>query len=418
MIMKKDTILVGNKKDYPDINVSKLKKLFNSTGLPLYKLAKGIAISQQTLERLLRGERVGLRVLADIAYYFQLNISDLTIKNSEEKKFKGKFEDRDIVFLNRINSFNELYKNLDYMDSRLFSKFKNSISHKLYYCELKDDDQLARIKNFLSAFTDISALSPGTTKTNDLDDVLQEISFLKKQININKPIEDLADKNIGVYYGHYFYRAMDVSSYKDTQNFSPDSLREPNITNYRYVRPSGKRIEVLCFFEKSEYPGLPEQVKIFPETGFTEDDLVDKYFRAFDKYFGIDPSKSSQERVLLKDYINYHKKSQWLLVEDKPENEESMTNPENGFLHPYCFIYSTPDKVVAKSDFKTEDAYENYKRKLKLFPEIIDNFEYKFFDDSFLKYDGPIEEVNLKSGGIASIKISKAPEQKQEGESN
>ena len=58
MIMKKDTILAGYKKDYPDINVPKLKKLFKSTGLPLYKLAKGISISQQTLERLLRGDRV------------------------------------------------------------------------------------------------------------------------------------------------------------------------------------------------------------------------------------------------------------------------------------------------------------------------------------------------------------------------
>ena len=80
----------------------------------------------------------------------------MTIKNSEEKKFKGKFEDRDIVFLNRIDSFNELYKNPDYMDSRMFARYKNLISHKLYYCELKDDDLLARIKNFLFAFTAFS----------------------------------------------------------------------------------------------------------------------------------------------------------------------------------------------------------------------------------------------------------------------
>ena len=152
MNMKKDTILAGYKKDYPDINVPKLKKLFNSSGLPLYKLAKSIGLSQQTLERLLRGERVGLRVLADIAYYFQLNISDLTTKNSENKKFISKLEDRDVVFLNRINSFSKLYKNADYMDSRLFSNHQNVLSHKLYYCNLKEDSQLDCIKKFSICF--------------------------------------------------------------------------------------------------------------------------------------------------------------------------------------------------------------------------------------------------------------------------
>ena len=246
---------------------------------------------------------------------------------------------------------------------------------------------MKKIENFLKAFTENAAFNIGTKKTNNMSDVIEEIQYLRSQMNLNKPIEDLDKMNIGIYYGHYFYRAMEISDYQDRYNY--DTNDEPEEQLYSYVRPSGKRIEVLLFYQKDEISLLPKQLRIYPITGYTEDDLIEKYQFAYNYVFD---SQKQKNFSLLDEYINYHMKRQWLFVKDYPEMDEIQDNPKSGFLHPNCFIYSQLNRTISQSDFKDNKLFERAIDKRKRFKEVCENFEFKY-TLNIPKYDGIVDEV-------------------------
>ena len=376
-----------NKKttSFPETNVSKLKKLFESENTPLYKLADSIGLSLDTLTRILQGKKVGPKVLHLIAKHYQLNVSDLLAKGSSYKTLLSGSESKDILFLDKLSSITELYKNHDYIDSRMFSDSKNLITHKHYYCKLKNEFDLQKIEDFLKAFTENAAFNTGTTKTNKMTDVDKEMQYLRNQIHINKPIEDLNKMHIGIYYGHYFYRAMEISDYTDGHHTDPFEESE-NL--YTYIRPSSKRIEVLIFYQNDVFMPLPEQIRIYPTTGYTEDDLINKYREAYDYVFDY----KNLDTSMLDEYIEFHKKRQWLFVKDEPDMDEVQNNPVSGFLHPKCFIYSTPHKIITQSDFESNKTYEGYLQRQKRFQEVRQKFEFKY-SHHIPKYEGTIDEA-------------------------
>lgn len=372
---------------FPETDVSKLKKLFESENTPLYKLADSMGLSFDTLSRILQGKKVGPKVLHSIAKHFHLNVSDLLAKGSSNRALYSGSDSKDIVFLDKLTSLSELYKNPDYIDSRFFSDSKNLITHKHYYCNFKNEDDLQKIQNFLKAFTENAALNTGTNKTNQMSDVIEEMQYLRNQMHINKPIEELDSMNIGIYYGHYFYRAMEISDYTDRYNSDP--YEEPSENVYTYIRPSGKRIEVLIFYQKEESLDLPEQIRIYPKTGYTEDDLIEEYRNAYDFVFDY----LKRDTTLLDEYIEFHMKRQWLLVKDAPEMDEVQNNPISGFLHPNYFIYSTPNKIITQSDFESNKTYESYLQRQKRFQEVCEKHLKFKYSLHIPKYDGIIDEA-------------------------
>ena len=381
------------------LNTPKLKGLIQAENAPIYKLAKNMGISQHTLERMVKGRtNVGPKVLSKVAKYFMLNISDLVIaeKSSDRNPAFTRHDPINYVYLDRIKSFSDLYKNLDYNDSRTFSDSINLLSHKIYNCVLNNDEEINRVKKFLLSFTDTAAVTLGTSKTNNSDDVFKEVAYLRKQLLLDEPIKKLEDINIGVYYGHYFYRAMNISSWLDADDIEDSVTNEA--AHYRYIRPTGKRIEVLYFYQKKEYPGLPERIKISPEKGYTEEELIEEYFASLDYVHG---KISGVMKENLEKYINFHKKRQWLLVRDTPEQSEYVNNPEYGFLHPNYFIHTQTNRLSHRvgllGDTKKQERIDAYvTQKEKRFKEVCEKFRFKCSSNqSIPRYEGPVEEESI-----------------------
>ena len=388
---------------FPKLNVPKLKRLVDLEKTPIYKLAQNMEISQTTLERMLLGKRVGPKLLFKVAKYFLLNISDLIIIEDKLRDKPGQ-EETDIVYLDKITSFSNLYKNPDYSDSRFFSFSKNLLSHKIYNWNIKTEDEISRIKNFLIAFTDKEAVSIGTSKTSNPRDVMDEINYLRKQNSLDEPINQLEEINIGVYYGHYFYRAMEILSYVDTNDI--DSISK-EATTYKYIRPTGRRIEVIYFYKKKEYPGLPETITISPNTGYTEDELAKSYFKAFDY---VHQKTSLENNNILADWIGYHNTRQWLYVRDVPELPEYVNNPEYGFLHPNYFIHTSnktmPIGLLSNVEKHKKDV-DNVLEEEKRFDEVVEKFRFTTSRSvSIPKFDGTVKEENTISKNFESLNNS------------
>lgn len=373
----------------PEINTDKLGKLIENDGAKLYKIAEKMNLSPQTLNRMLAGEKIGPRIIARVAKYFGLNMSDLLIRDNKHPNFYNHFQEKEIVYLERIKSFTGLNNDIEYKLSRKFSKSINQISHKIYNCDFKNEEQLTYVKMFLETFNNLDA-NIGTSKTRHMEDIDNEIKFLKTQLNINEPIQFLEENDIGVYYGHYVYRAMEELVYKDEENVNIQD--EP--LEYYYCRPTGKRIEVLYFYKERKDIFLPDQIKIFPDTGYTEDELLQNYENSFKKVF-LNISSHNYFNIV-KQYINYHASNQWLTV------PESMSNPEilddtTDFLHPRFFIHEITNSIWSEKDFQSRDDFNNYVEKKRLmnmaFRNELKSYEHKCNEDpnSVPKYEGPVE---------------------------
>ena len=398
----------------PELNKEKIKLLFKKEGLPIYKLAKKIGLSQQSLERMIQdGGKVGPRILSKVAKYFGLNSSDLVIKGQKHPNFYNSFEEKETVYLEKINSFLDLTSNTEYNLSRKFANSRNQLSHKIYNCGFQNEQQLIWVKGFLKAFNE-TELNLGTSKTRDSDDIEDEYNFLKKQLYVNEPIKRLEDIGIGVYYGHYIYRAMEELYYREPERVNSEEER----LVYHYCRPTGKRTEILYFYQKEDFKKLPSTIKIFPEVGYTDEELIAVHKKAMQNVFINIHEHKFFEKV--NDYIAFHSSYSWLTVPDGP-NQEMVLNDFRDFLHPEYFIHEIENLIWSRNEFKSDKSFDEYTNKIRLrnktFRDEINNFKFICNDDpnSVPKYDGVVEEEPILSLKTFKKFLDEVEQDKEEG---
>ena len=231
----------------------------------------------------------------------------------------------------------------------------------------------------------------GTSKTRNTDDIEKELEFVKKKLYLDDPIKKLEASGIAVYYGHYYFRAFEELSYYDRENFDDDG----NSIGYHYFKPNVKRIEILYFYQFEEF--IPsDKAKIFPVTGYTEDELIEKYFNAYKEIYKVDENEATEK---VNHYINFNSRYTWLTEPSAPELDEVQDSPLD-FLHPRYFIYRKPDWVISsdaplfKGDMKLYHQHVKEERELeKRFKDITSSFEFKITNDpnSVPKYEGNLE---------------------------
>lgn len=218
------------------------------------------------------------------------------------------------------------------------------------------------------------------------------MNFLKEKLNIEEPIKTLEQNNISVYYGHYTYRAMEYLTYTDPNSVFGSDKSEWD--QYSYLRPVGKRIEVLVFQDNDFLTGAAPNIKIYPETGYREDELINEYLKGYREFFGDNLDK--RRLKILEEYIDYHSSTQWLVTEYEPEIPEIQDNPTQ-FLHPLFFIHENIDAVISSDKFATmgefKQASKEFKRTSKFFSTLTDRFKYicNMNPNSVPKYDGKID---------------------------
>ena len=377
----------------PTANVAKIKEKIEAENIPLYLLANKIGVSEQTLARIIQGKtRIGQKVLSKLSTYFRVNYNDFIITDSKPKNFYNHFTElNNLLILDRIESFSELKNNPAYKISRQHADSPNQLSHKIYNVDIKFNSIIAGIENFLKRFHKIDTVE-GTVKTRDEDDIAAEMNFLKEKMNIEEPIKTLEQNNISVYYGHYTYRAIEYLIYTDPN--SVNSLDKSEWDQYAYLRPVGKRIEVILFHKHDFLTGAAPNLKIYPQTGYREDELIDDYLKGYKEFFG---DKIDEKRFkVLQEYIDYHSSTEWLLTEYEPEYPEVQDNPTQ-FLHPFFFIHENINSFVGSDKFKDmekfKEASKEFKRTGTFFSSISDKFKFicNINPNSVPKYDGKID---------------------------
>ena len=388
----------------PRLDVEKIKILFDRAGIPIYRLAKEMGLSQQTLERMLEGAVVGIRIIDRVARYFKLNSSDIIKRDKKHKDFYKHIDIKETVFVERIERFSDLKSNVEYITSRKNSDSWNQVSHKIYNCEFKSEGELLALEAFLKTFSEIDEMA-GTNKTRGQEDISQELTFLRKQMHLDDPIRALEKFNIAVYYGTYYYRAMEELHYFDTSDCDEDG----NASEYHYFRPNGKLVEVLIF-EKIDSGYFPSKGRIFPSTGYTQDELIEIYKEAYKKIHGQEINR------LVEQYIQFHSRTQWLMVKDKPLMEGIQTGPTE-FLHPRYFIHRNPNWTLSSDSPKFKGDIEKFNEKSRELREIDRIFAEKTLAFEFVttrelnsvpKYDGPLQHVTL----VPLSRIRKGREQR------
>ena len=392
--------ITQRRRSYPIVNTDKIKSKIDNENMPIYRLAEKIGISEHTLDRINKGEQVTPKIVHKLSEYFRVNFDDFIIKKEKElssgwqsiNSFLSKLTNE--VYLTKINSFSDLSNNPEYKISRVSANSPNQISHKIYKVDIKYDAEIDGIESFLKTFYKLDKIE-GTTKTSNEKDIEEEINFLRKKISLNNPIEYLKMKNIGVYYGHYIYRAMEFLKYDD-----PDSLEGVghtlNYDSYSYYRPTGKRIEVLLFYPLTGLVESPDKIKIYPETGYTEDELVTEYLNAYETFYGTGRQVNKEKLKKLKDYILYHSSNQWLTTTYQPDMPEIQDNPKE-FLHPNFFINIKDKEIASDTKFKNSSDYNNYLKIFEFRNTFFSNLstQFRFIckdNNSIPKYDGRFEE--------------------------
>lgn len=355
------------KKRTVNVNGPKIKQLFEDTGKSMITLANQWKMSDKSLQRMARGIPVGEHLVDQVAKKFQLNVSDLIIKDKEQVEddfFSG-------VYLGRVHSMSQIYNDNDFKLSRINGNSSCQLSHKYYHITNNEYFFIDEIKSVLGKIFEPKAVK--SSVLSSAKGLNEELDFLANMRNSRSTIENLENKRTGVYYGHYFYRGIELRQDSD------DLYNEFDV-----LYPMGKRIEVICFYEIDNKNTLPEVIKIFPDTGYSEDELKNNYIKQWKEFFKDYENENWYQSHLsmVKNFIDYHSKKKWLEVPN------FITQPDDGMGYeglPSGMYFIHLDK---NADTKTHENFEIIKKSLKhVFLEGNENIP---------RYEDIVEEVNMK----------------------
>ena len=345
-----------------------ITKLIMESRKPISRIAENLNnVSEKSLQRMAKGEKVGDEIIDSLAKYFKVNVNEIA-------------DTENYLYLDRIQSWPELYSNENYQFSRKYSDHSNHLSHKLYKIDEFSDSILDDIENFLKIL--YTNQNEESSDRGTEDDVEKEIKYLRKLNNANLCFKKLIAQGIGVYYGHYNHRHFQ----KLNIAVEPDSIsmRGIEIGDYQtfnsYI-PNGFRVEVIYFYKTNDYKKnenfvIPNKIKIFPETGYTKKELYEVYVSAIknrskddlqtfkEKKFP-DNEKGTRKKLItegiidfIDNFFNKHETNLWLSASDEPFG--------------FKFL----------NDFKKDVS------------EYVKNFKHILTGKKLDKYNGPVEEGN------------------------
>jgi hypothetical protein len=331
-----------------------ITKLILESGKPIYRIAEKIRdVSEKSIQRMAKGEKVGEEIIDSLAKYFRVNVREIA-------------ETENFIYLDRIQSWPELYANENYQFSRKYSNHNNHLSHKLYKVDDFSEIILHDIQNFLrNLYTNQN--EEGSDRGVS-DEIEKEIQYLRKINTANLCFKRLIAQGIGVYYGHYNHRHIAKwKTVKEPDSVGLGGLKPEDYERYNYYTPNGFRVEVIYFYKTNDYKKnenftIPNKIKIFPEVGYSKNELYSFY-------------TSELEKIGFKEidaYIKSNENNLWLSVPDG--SIEGSLDESDLIEMGYGFSF-----------------VNDYKRDLSKF---LDSVQHLILDNKLDKYNGPVEESN------------------------
>ena len=300
-----------------------ITKLIMESRKPISRIAENLNnVSEKSLQRMAKGEKVGDEIIDSLAKYFKVNVNEIA-------------DTENYLYLDRMQSWPELYSNENYQFSRKYSDHTNHLSHKLYKIDEFSDSILDDIENFLKIL--YTNQNEESSDRGTEDDVEKEIKYLRKLNNANLCFKKLIAQGIGVYYGHYNHRHIQKLNIAREPDFMPLSTQEiGDYETFNSYIPNGFRVEVIYFYKTNDYKKnenfvIPNKIKIFPEIGYTKDELYEVYISAVkERAKGMQRFKENkipdnQKKLIAEDiiafmdnYFNKHENNLWLSASDEP----------------------------------------------------------------------------------------------------
>ena len=331
-----------------------ITNLILENGKPINRIAEKIRdVSEKSIQRMAKGEKVGEEIVDSLAKYFRVNVSEIA-------------ETENFLYLDRIQSWPELYANENYQFSRKNSNHSNHLSHKLYKVDDFSESILSDIQHFLkNLYTNQNEESSDRGVSDEIE---KEIQYLRKINTANLCFKRLIAQGIGVYYGHYNHRHIQKCKTARESNFiSNGLLSAEQYERYNYYPPNGFRVEVIYFYKTNDYKKnenftIPNKIKIFPEVGYSKNELYSFYTSELEKigFKEID------------DYIKTHENNLWLSVPDGSIEDSLEESDLIEMGYGLNFV-------------------NDYKRDLSKF---LDSVQHLILDNKLDKYNGPVEESN------------------------
>ena len=331
-----------------------ITKLILENGKPINRIAEKLKdVSEKSIQRMAKGEKVGEEIVDSLAKYFRVNVSEIA-------------ETENFLYLDRIQSWPELYANENYQFSRKNSNHSNHLSHKLYKVDDFSESILSDIQQFLkNLYTNQNEES---SDRGISDEIEKEIQYLRKINTANLCFKRLIAQGIGVYYGHYNHRHIQkCKTVREPDFISNGLLSTEQYERYNYYPPNGFRVEVIYFYKTNDYKKnenftIPNKIKIFPEGGYSKNELHSFYTSKLGK-------KGFEE---IDDYIKTHENNLWLSVPDG--SIEGSLDESDLIEMGYGFNF-----------------VNNFKNDVS---DFLNSVEHLVLDNKLDKYNGPVEESN------------------------
>ncbi len=331
-----------------------ITKLILENGKPIYRIAEKLKdVSEKSIQRMAKGEKVGEEIVDSLAKYFRVNVSEIA-------------ETENFLYLDRIQSWPELYANENYQFSRKKSNHSNHLSHKLYKVDDFSESILSDIQNFLkNLYTNQNEESSDRGVSDEID---KEIQYLRKINTANLCFKRLIAQGIGVYYGHYNHRHIQkCNTVRDPNYIGQGLLKTEQYERYNYYAPNGFRVEIIYFYKTNDYKKnenftIPNKIKIFPEVGYSKNELYN--------FYTSEIGKKGFEKI--DEYIKFHENDLWLSV---PDGSIEGSYEESDLIEMgYGFNFI--------NDFKNDVS------------DFLNSVEHLILDNKLDKYNGPVEESN------------------------
>lgn len=332
-----------------------ITKLILENGKPIYRIAEKLNdVSEKSIQRMAKGEKVGEEIVDSLAKYFRVNVSEIA-------------ETENFLYLDRIQSWPELYANENYQFSRKNSNHSNHLSHKLYKVDDFSESILSDIQHFLkNLYTNQNEES---SVRGVSDEIEKEIQYLRKINTANLCFKRLIAQGIGVYYGHYNHRHIQKCKTAREPDFVGVGGTKPeDYERYNYYAPNGFRVEVIYFYKTNDYKKnenftIPNKIKIFPEVGYSKNELYNFYTSDLEK---------QKNFVDIDEYIKTHENNLWLSVPDGSIEESLDSSDLIEMGYGFNFINDYNCDVTG----------------------FINSVEHLISDNKLDKYNGPVEESN------------------------
>ena len=349
-----------NKPDRVKLNGKKVKEFILKKGENMHSISKkNIGVEYKTIQRMAEGKIVSKSFAEKLADYLDRDISEL-IDKLEDKE--GHY-----VIAKKIESMNDLYKDVKYGLYRKIGEHQNLVSLRKYECS--PDKQT---KDIIFKFIDIfySRLHFKEPMNNLKSSLEVESKHLDNVANIEEYINYLNNKKISIFYCSYAHRYIDSVKFLcvDYVDVGMD-YPERQETDKLCLVPTEKKIEFLIF-KFQEIPSMNLKVKV-PE-GYTREELKSEYLKIF-------------KETANKQSINTEN------FEERIKNISFWIDYQNKYTN----WFYTNQQTEGAIEWENELPGQVYMRHLS--EEQINKFKY---NSSNIQTDISIEEINfIKKGG-------------------